>query len=424
MAYIRELPNGKFKVCWRENRTDDFGAPIKGSYVQRVVVVDTAKEAQRRKIKIEDSGHDERSKSHTPLGEYAARYLQTAQSRIGQVTLDGYAEIYRRHVSSAFGARPVGSILPSDVSSWFSALLAGESNRYEAGSDPDNPQLAKRSPKTAKQALGVLRRILDVAVADNAIVANPALVKISVSTKRRANRFKHCPLTGPQIAALADYVSNEKHLPTYGLFILFAGFTGLRAAECAGLEVRDVLATAVRVERGKTKRKGVWCTEPLKTDESERTVPLEPWLADDLRDYLSTHPRANEPTAPLFPGRLDLAAAKAQGRNVKNTADRFDWTSPIDPSNFYKRFMQPGEIALKLPAARFHDLRHSFAVNLLSASPPVDFKRVSKWLGHSTFTLTLDTYGDYINEDISQPAGLSRPVAVKTNVVPIKSANG
>lgn len=39
-------------------------------------------------------------------------------------------------------------------------------------------------------------------------------------------------------------------------------------------------------------------------------------------------------------------------------------------------------------------------VNLLSASPPVDFKRVSKWLGHSAFTLTLDVYGDYINDDV------------------------
>jgi integrase len=84
--------------------------------------------------------------------------------------------------------------------------------------------------------------------------------------------------------------------------------------------------------------------------------------------------------------------------------------------------MQPALAATNLPAARFHDLRHSFAVNLLSASMPVDFKRVSKWLGHSTFTLTLDVYGDYINEDVALPAGLSRPIAAQptaTNVVPI-----
>ncbi|BDE14940.1 hypothetical protein Mkiyose1665_26310 [Mycobacterium kiyosense] len=153
-------------------------------------------------------------------------------------------------------------------------------------------------------------------------------------------------------------------------------------------------------------------------------MPLERWLADDLRSYIANHHgTCLEPTAPLFPGRLDLAAAKAAGRNVKDSADRFDWSKPLDPSNVYKRFMQPALAALKLPSARFHDLRHSFAVNLLSASPPVDFKRVSKWLGHSTFTLTLDVYGDHINEDVSQPAGLARPVAVQSNVVPMQRRN-
>lgn len=38
---------------------------------------------------------------------------------------------------------------------------------------------------------------------------------------------------------------------------------------------------------------------------------------------------------------------------------------------------------------RLHDLRHTFAaMQLMSA---VHFMQVSKWLGHSTFTLTLNT---------------------------------
>lgn len=216
-------------------------------------------------------------------------------------------------------------------------------------------------------------------------------------------------MTPTQIATLAHHISTHNGLPTYGLVVLFTGFTGLRAAEVAGLEIRDLVLSAipgtagqVRIERTKTKTAGEWPSEPTKTDESNRVVPIEAWLADDLRGYLREHPNASDPTAPLFPGRLTMAEAKKLGRNVKDTSDRFDWSKPIDLSNFYKRFMQPAETALKLPAARFHDLRHSFAVNLLSATPPVDFKRVSKWLGHSTFTLTLDVYGDYINEDVSQ----------------------
>jgi hypothetical protein len=56
-------------------------------------------------------------------------------------------------------------------------------------------------------------------------------------------------------------------------------------------------------------------------------------------------------------------------------------------------------------------------------SAGVHFMQVSKWLGHSTFTLTLDVYGDYINQDVALPAGLARPIAAEgtaTNVIPLQ----
>ncbi|WP_131811298.1 hypothetical protein [Mycobacterium kubicae] len=118
--------------------------------------------------------------------------------------------------------------------SWFSQLLAGSSNRYAKTSSTESRELAKRDPKTAKQALGVLRRICNVAVLDGAIAANPTLVKLSTSSKRRANGFRHQPLTPAQIGALHDYVANQLHCPVYALAILFDAFTGLRAAELAG----------------------------------------------------------------------------------------------------------------------------------------------------------------------------------------------
>ena len=36
---------------------------------------------------------------------------------------------------------------------------------------------------------------------------------------------------------------------------------------------------------------------------------------------------------------------------------------------------------------------------MLQLSAGVHFMQVSKWLGHSTFTLTLDVYGDYVPEE-------------------------
>ncbi|WP_423815925.1 hypothetical protein [Rhodococcus aetherivorans] len=53
--------------------------------------------------------------------------------------------------------------------------------------------------------------------------------------------------------------------------------------------------------------------------------------------------------------------------------------------------------ALAQQGVRLHELRHTFAVMQLMAG--VHFMQVSRWLGHSTFTLTLDTYGDWIPEE-------------------------
>lgn len=47
-------------------------------------------------------------------------------------------------------------------------------------------------------------------------------------------------------------------------------------------------------------------------------------------------------------------------------------------------------------SVHLHDLRHTFATLALSAGE--HYMQVSKWLGHKTLTLTLDTYGDYINQ--------------------------
>lgn len=90
---------------------------------------------------------------------------------------------------------------------------------------------------------------------------------------------------------------------------------------------------------------------------------------------------------------------------------------------------RPAETAkdgTKIPAARgirVHDLRHTFAVLQLSAG--VHFMQVSKWLGHSTFTLTLNTYGDWVPEEdggalntLPEPPA---PAAVPTaTVVPMR----
>jgi integrase len=253
-------------------------------------------------------------------------------------------------------------------------------------------------------------------------------------------------LTGPQAAALAAKVGER--YPVYELLVLFMAYTGLRAAEVQGLEVRDLTLTtgpdgtvrsSVRVQRTKTRRKAEWITGTPKSKTRRRAVPLPPWLAARMADYVATeHERANEPTAPLWPRRL---------HGNQNRKPQLNWAAPLDLNGLQSKIIRPALEAVGLPASRpattledgtvlpatkgvrLHDLRHTAAVLWLTAG--VHFIQVAKWLGHNSYVLTLTTYADYIPEveaenPLSEPVAPKQPVAAvpKTNVVNMFKQSG
>jgi integrase len=280
---------------------------------------------------------------------------------------------------------------------------------------PKTDQTVHRSPATVKHIVGTLKRILDTAQDDQAIASNPVVSGRRRTTKRRATDtpFTHHPLSANQVASLAHYIANTKGNQVYALAILFAAHTGVRAAELQGLQMQDVTLSdipgtvgSIRIVRTAARKSGTWTYGTPKSDAStNRVVPLAPWLADDIRDYLSrVHPFAGKyPHAPLFPGRRSRYS--------------FDWAKPVVADNLYHNYFQPATRALGLGAVRFHDLRHSFATMNLSAGE--HYMQVSKWLGHSSFVLTLTTYADYIAEDELAAPKVGRGVVESANVVSI-----
>ena len=110
---------------------------------------------------------------------------------------------------------------------------------------------------------------------------------------------------------------------------------------------------------------------PLKSAKSARTVPLPPWLAARMADYLAEmHPRADEPTAPLWPNRKNGGGHRAR---EKRYAVPLDWSQPVAMGTFYDTIMKPALKAIDVPASRpatddtpavrgvrLHDLRHTF----------------------------------------------------------------
>ncbi|SLG36758.1 tyrosine-type recombinase/integrase [Mycobacteroides abscessus] len=468
MAYIRKRetkakakgrPVVSYAVCWREPVRDEFGAIVPGKTVQRTETFPLEKEAKERLRALETElatahGTDPsaaKAKANRPLGEYARQYLDSLAGTIDDNTIEGYEKLYRTHIGPLFGSKPVAAITTADVMRFRADLLAPYQRRHgRAKPDtpiPANQPLVTRSPKTVKHIVGTLKRILDVAVGDQAIAGNPVVPGRRHTTKRRTRAagdkapFKHRPLTANQVASVYDWIANDREVvretdnssgpngstyvrpgnAVYALAVLFAAHTGIRASELQGLQLQDItLSTlpatvgSVRIVRTAARKDRVWTYgTPKSESSSDRVVPLAPWLADELREYLTTvHPfsatnkAGNQyaPNAPLFPGR--------RNRYV------FDWAKPVCAASLYEHYLQPATKALGLGAVRFHDLRHTFATMNLSTGE--HYMQVSKWLGHSTFVLTLTTYADYINEDEMAAPKVGRGAADTGKVVQLQ----
>ncbi len=113
----------------------------------------------------------------------------------------------------------------------------------------------------------------------------------------------------------------------------------------------------------------------LKTERSRRTLPLPAVTASALRAH-----RARQSQERLLAGSRwqdwGLVFASTIG-------------TPLDPRNLTDRYKallaQAG-----LPNIRFHDMRHSCASLLIAQGVPLEI--VSRILGHSQISLTMNTY--------------------------------
>lgn len=436
-------PVKRYEVCWREPATDPTTGLPTGKMRSRQESYPTREAAEARRDELNAAKHttgtttlaDQRKAGTLTFGHYAAAWLaaqrvRVASGKLKSDTVDGYERRLAVYALPEFGGRAIGSITPAQCEQFLAALVG-----------------RGITPATLKHHWSVLRAVFVYAQRHKAIASNPVDgVDFSGNSAKRRNT-RHYPLTAEQVAAVAENIGER--YPVYELFTLFAAYTGLRAEELAGCEVGDLVyrpgthgvQADINVHRAKKRRDGAWVADTLKTAKSRRTVPLPGWLAERMRDYLTKdHKRADDPTAPLWPNR---ALGGARRRGCRAVAP-LDYTEPVDLGAFYKNLLRPALQAVGLPASRpaytdpdgnpvpatlgvrFHDLRHTFATLQLSAGRP--FMQVSEWLGHSTYTLTLDVYGGWIPKDddaaannLLEPIAAAKPAKpAESNVVPIR----
>ncbi|MCC9186417.1 tyrosine-type recombinase/integrase [Mycolicibacterium mageritense] len=352
-------------------------------------------------------------------------------------------------IAATFGDRAMNTITRTDLDRWVADMAK-----------------AGKSVSTIRHHFFVVKAVFDQAVADGRLLDNPA-DHVKLPTERTVSNSNPGVVDDPdqflapnEVAALVDATPWP-----CAVMVHLAAWSGLRAAELAGLQVGDIEwplnpsgTVWLNVRRTVENSGELLAYDTTKTKRSLRRVPLRKTTAELLRDYLAVHPRRNEPTAPLFcavtltrvkptgkraPGTEDgkplTAAQKAERQamalaalSVAQASDRLvlDWSQMLSHQTFYKAVFRPavlranrlarespppspggsmgGQIGaghggeLLPPKFKFHSLRHTYASLCAAAGRSVE--EISEWLGHAKPSTTRDIYVHLFRTDDASDA--------------------
>lgn len=353
-------------------------------------------------------------------------------------------------IDAVFGGYPLNKITREQISAWVQKMVG-----------------AGKKPSTVRHAYFLVRMVLAQAVADGRLATNPADY-VKLPTEHGDSGVVDDPaqfLTPQQVSALV----NATPWP-YNVMVHVAAWSGLRAAELAGLQVGDVELPAPSLNPNAPTKPGVLRVERTarlvgttitylapKTKGSRRKVPLMAATSELLREYLAEHPRADDLAAPLFPA-VTLTVPKPTGvramapdgkpasqdrrtvvqrqatalaeLSVAEAEERLvlDWSEPLRHGGWYKAVYRPAVLrANRLtrtgalsPELKFHSLRHTFASLCVAAGiPPFD---ISRFMGHAKPTTTLGIYAHLFEDnhaDAMAALGAMGSPAASGNVVPL-----
>lgn len=268
-----------------------------------------------------------------PLRDYAGAWLEGRD--LADRTREDYGQILRDHIYPAFGDLPVTVLTPAAVREWHAAMKGST------------------GPTMRAHAYGLLRTIMNTAVADELVPANPCRVRGGGQAKR-AKKIR--PASLPELEMLVTAMPER-----YRLMVLLAAWCALRFGELAELRRSDVnvKGQVIHVRRGVVRVRGGRLVKGPKSEAGKRDVAIPPHLIPLVKAHLRDHTEATR-DALLFPA--------ASGGHMA-------------PATLY-RVYYPAREAAGRPDLRFHDLRHTGAV--LAATTGATLAELMGRLGHST----------------------------------------
>ncbi|MBC9734493.1 tyrosine recombinase XerC [Nocardioides marmotae] len=359
--------------------------------------LDEAKAFQRDNLhSIQHGTYIAPEKGETTWATVRDEWLTGHSVRIKPRTLNGYRcilgierkrlntdRVIKKARQSHFAGwdnRPIGSITRADV-----RQLVGR------------VRTAGLREETEHRIFNVANAILTYAEQEGYIRTNPATAVRKELRSVKKKEFKARALT----VAEAEHIIS--HLPEgrYRLFTLLGFWTGLRAGELAGLQVRNVdhKRCRIRVEATIQDLNGVLSAGTTKSEAGYgRKVPMPPSVMDQITAHIDANGLG--PDDYVFAGPNEYF-------HYQNFRNR-QWLPALKAAGFWG----DGK-----PTVRFHDLRHT---RLTLWAPQVPPHVLKAWAGHANITTTFNVYVHADDNDPQIEALVERLYgAGADNVVPL-----
>ena len=296
------------------------------------------------------------------LADYAEQWLDAVQASLEPAAWTNYRTCLRLYVLPRLGHVRLSSITPLTLSSLYAELL-------RSGGRKGRPL----SPTSVRLVHAVLRKALNDAVLWGLLSSNPAM-RASVPKRRRPTLTVWTP---EQAAAFAAGVAGDRLEACW----LVALSCGLRRGELAGLRWSDLDLERglLRVDSQRTTDSDYNIVTKEPKASSRRSVALAGRAVSALRRHRVRQAREQLAAGPVWRDTgLVFVAEDGRGLHPQRITDLF----------------QECCADLGLPRIRLHDLRHTAATLALVAG--VHPKVVQERLGHSTISMTLDTYSHVV----------------------------
>ena len=198
----------------------------------------------------------------------------------------------------------------------------------------------------------------------------------------RVEKTQVCPLDEAQIAAFLNVIKGHR----YEVFFTVDLFTGMRQGEIMGLawDCINFDNGTLWVKQQLQRIEGNYKLLPVKNDRARLITPA-PYVIQLLQGQKRQQAEWQLKAGAAWDNGRDLVFTDELGRHLAR-------------ETVYHNFKRAAEKA-GIGSARFHDLRHSYAVAALRSGD--DIKTVQANLGHHTAAFTLDTYG-HVTERMKQ----------------------